>query len=324
MISEADILDWIKNTLTLEGQAILTKSQLVDDTYVKAVNLLLNIEGKVILTGMGKSGHVARKVAATFASTGTPSFFIHPAEAMHGDLGMISKIDVVIAIAFGGETYEVTELVRFSKKIGVPVISITGNKNSSLGLLSTLVLDGSIEKEACPLNLAPTCSTLVSMAIGDALAVALMNARGFEDVDFARYHPQGSLGRKLSLVKDHMIPFSEMLTLTPKDKVPKILEVITNRNLGIAVVSSSAGKISGVISDGDLRRAMIQFEEGIFEKRAESIMTSNPKTIGKDDLALEAYKKMEQLHITSILVCSNENTLLGILRMQDLYSAKVI
>lgn len=315
---------WIKETLSLEAEAILQKTSNLKGKFVDVIVKMASIKGKVVFTGMGKSGHIARKLAATFASTGTPSFYLHPAEAMHGDLGMISADDILFAIAFGGETAEVIEVAKHCKRQNISIVSLTGKPKSSLASLSCFVIDGSVEKEACPLNLAPTCSTTVALALGDAICVALMRYRGFEEQDFALYHPQGSLGRRLSLVEEHFISKDQIKLLQEDDDIHKVLEVITHKNLGIAIVTDKNDRVLGVISDGDLRRAMVSYEKKVFDLNSSQIMTKSPKTVKNTALAIEAFKKMEKNSITSLLVLGAQDEFLGIIKMHDLVNAKVI
>lgn len=318
-VSDEAILRSVTATLTTEAAAIDHKIASLDGAvYGDAVRALLGISGKLVVTGMGKSGHVGRKVAATLASTGTAAFFVHPAEAMHGDLGMITRSDGLLAIAHGGETSEVLGVARHAKALGVPIIALTGKSSSSLAQLSDYVLDGSVVAEACPLNLAPTSSTTVAMAIGDSLAVALMNARGFDDHDFAKVHPSGSLGRRLAAVTDLMIPAAKLTTLAPDSDIHQVLEAVTHGNTGLAVVVSSQGALAGVISDGDLRRAMVSYQQTIFSQTAASLMTTQPKVIAATELAQKGANIMEAARITSLVVVDSERRFCGILKLHSL------
>ncbi len=318
-----NIILWAKETLSIEAQALISAGERLNGDFTKAVNTILNAKGKVVMTGLGKSGHVAKKIAATFASTGTPSFFIHPSEALHGDLGMIGSEDVIIAIAYGGETYETIRVAKFGKKIGIPVISITGKLNSSLAEISDFCLDGSINKEACPNNLAPTASTTLAMALGDALAVSLMRSREFSSTDFAQFHPDGSLGRRLSTVSNYMK--KDILSLNLDDSFTRALEVMTAKNYGISAVLDEKNHLVGAMTDGDIRRALIKKDSGVFSQNVKQLMTSNPKSIPSNTLAIEAVSIMEEFRITSLFVTDeNSGDLMGILRMHDLISAKVV
>lgn len=318
-VSDDAIIRSVKETLSIEAKAIAHKLDHLDrPQFCAAVRALLQVAGKVVVTGMGKSGHVGRKVAATLASTGTSAFFVHPAEAMHGDLGMITRADALLAIAHGGETSEVLGVARHGNKLGIPVIALTGKTGSSLAQLAQHVLDGSVIAEACPLNLAPTSSTTVAMAIGDSLAVALMTARGFSDHDFAKVHPSGSLGRRLAAVKDVMIPASELETLGPDSGVHDVLAAIARSNTGLAVVLTRAAEVAGVISDGDLRRAMLRYEQDIFSQTAANLMTSSPKVIAVSELAQKGANIMAAAKITSLVVVDEAGRFCGILKLHSL------
>jgi arabinose-5-phosphate isomerase len=316
------LLSWGRDVLETEAQSLLTSAQSLGESFVAAVDLILASRGKLVVTGLGKSGHIGKKLAATFASTGTASFFLHPSEALHGDLGMIQEQDVVLALAFGGETRETLAVVKFANRRSIPVIALTGRLDSSLAKLSQVVLDGRVEREACPLNLAPTTSTSVAMGIGDALAIAIMRAKGFDKSDFAAFHPDGSLGRQLSPVSQHMK--TDLLAIAIGDDFHRILEVITAHNYGIAGVLDEKKHLVGVITDGDLRRALRSSREGVFSLHAEDIMTKNPKTIPADRLALDAVKMMEQARVTSLFVKNDLDEVIGLIRMHDLLSAKVL
>jgi arabinose-5-phosphate isomerase len=320
--SSETIIAWGRDVLEAESQSLSATSRSLNAAFVQAVETIIASTGKVVVTGLGKSGHIGRKLAATMASTGTASFFLHPSEALHGDLGMIQNADVVLALAFGGETRETLEVVKFANRRSIPVIAITGKSESSLARLSNIVLDGGVEREACPLNLAPTTSTIVAMGLGDALAIAIMRARGFEKQDFAQYHPDGSLGRQLSLVSQHMK--TDLLAIHEGDDFNKVLEIITAHNYGIAGVFDSEEKLIGAITDGDLRRALKTARESVFRMHAKDIMTKNPKTILNDQLALDAVKMMEQSRITSLFVRDDADHIVGLIRMHDLLAAKIV
>jgi arabinose-5-phosphate isomerase len=316
------IREWGKEALEAEGQSLLATAQRLTETFDQAVSLILGSRGKVVISGLGKSGHVGRKIAATLASTGTAAFFLHPSEALHGDLGMLQEQDVLLAIAFGGETRETIEVARFARRRSIPVIALCGRGQSSLAQLADVFLDGSVEREACPLNLAPTSSTIVAMGLGDALAIAIMRSRGFEKQDFAQFHPDGSLGRSLSLVTEHMR--TDLLPIFEDDDFDRILDVITSHNYGIAGVFDKNQKLLGAITDGDLRRAMKSAREKVFALRARDFMTKNPKTIRDQSLALDAVKVMEQNRITSLFVVNGKGGLSGLIRMHDLLAAKIV
>ncbi len=325
--TQAQVIGWARQAIKIEQDALSLASDNISGDFVEAVESIVNIEGKIICTGMGKSGHIARKIAATLSSTGTSSFFVHPAEALHGDFGMITERDVLLSIAFGGETREVVEVARFARRLGSTVISITGNTASTLAGLSSFVLNGSVSKEACPLNLAPTASTTVALALGDALAVALMRSRGFEEQDFAKFHPEGSLGRRLAIVRQHMIPASHIESMNHEDDFHSILEKVTQGNFGICpVVDPASGSLQGVITDGDIRRAMLRYEGEVFHMNAGQLMSKKPKTVCANSLAVDAFGTMEKASITALMVVSAEdkNPLVGIIRMHDLLAAKIV
>lgn len=311
-----------KEVLNAEGQSLLATAKRLDESFDKAVAHILASQGKVVVTGLGKSGHVGRKIAATLASTGTAAFFLHPSEALHGDLGMLQPKDVLLAIAFGGETRETIEVARFARRRSIPVITICGRSASSLTQLADVFLDGSVEREACPLNLAPTTSTIVAMGLGDALAVAVMRSRGFEKEDFAEFHPDGSLGRSLARVTDHMK--TDLQPIFENDDFDRTLDIITARNYGIAGVFDQQNRLLGAITDGDLRRAIKASRDKVFGLRARDLMTKNPKTIRENSLALDAVKVMEQNRITSLFVQNDKAEVLGLIRMHDLLAAKIV
>ncbi len=315
-------LAWGRSTLEAESDALKWTAERLGDEFCKAVELLSTLKGKVVVCGLGKSGHVGRKIAATLASTGTSAFFLHPSEALHGDLGMIQAQDALLLIAFGGETRETLEVARFANRNRIPVLAITGRLPSSLAQIADIVLDGSVSREACPLNLAPTTSTTVAMALGDALAVALMRAKGFQEQDFAQFHPEGSLGRKLSQVQDHMR--QDLPRLLPNDGFDLVLAQITAQNYGIVPVFDENSKLLGAITDGDLRRALLTRREAVFHLKASDLMTKNPKTIRQGQLALEAVRLMEESRITSLFVLDDSQMVLGLIRMHDLLAAKII
>ena len=325
-LMEEAVLESLKETLQIEAQSLLACAERIDHNFVKAIQVILSCKGKVIATGLGKSGHIARKIAATMASTGTPAFFLHPSEALHGDLGMVGLNDVVLALAFGGETREVVEVAKFARRNSVPVIAISGNKNSTLSSLADAYLDGSVAKEACPLNLAPTSSSLLSMAIGDALSVALMRARGFLHNDFAKLHPEGTLGRRLATVRDYTKPIDQKMILHKNDSFERVLAAVMSMNFGFAMVANEDNSLAGVITDGDVRRVVAKYKETVFSQCAEALMSTQPKTIPAEALAIDAVQEMERYSISVLLVfaASSPNQPLGIIRMHDLLAAKVV
>jgi len=311
-------------TLAIEAQAVSAMAERLDERFVQAVQCLLACTGRVVVTGMGKSGHVGRKIAATLASTGTPAMFVHPAEASHGDLGMITDTDIVIAISNSGESEELTAILPLIKRMGVPLLAMTGRAGSSLGRHADLVLDTGVEKEACPHNLAPTASTTAQLAMGDALAVALLDARGFRPDDFARSHPGGALGRKLlTLVSDVMRPADQAPRVGLDATLPDMMREISAKGLGATAVLDAAGLPVGIFTDGDLRR-LIEAGTDLRAVTAGAVMHRQPRTIRPDALAVEAAELMETHRITSVLVVDGEGRLCGALNSHDLMRAKVI
>jgi arabinose-5-phosphate isomerase len=318
--------DWGRAALRLEAQALEAAAARLDGVFAAACRAILARTGKVVLTGLGKSGHVARKVASTLSSTGTSAFFLHPSEALHGDFGMLQKDDSLVAIAYGGETSEVLEVARFARRIGLPVVGITGQPQSTLAKLSSFVLDGSISHEADPLNLAPTCSSTVAIALGDALAVTLMRARGFNAGDFASLHPGGSLGRRLSLVKDHMKGATLMPATSETADFHAVLEAVAAHNFGIVGVLAADGRLVGAISDGDLRRALLKRGGDALRCRAVDLMSPAPRTVLDNSLALDAVKLMNDRQISSLFVlpAAGGSRPVGLVRLQDLLAAKIL
>ena len=320
----AHTLQLARETLDIEATALLQLKARLDERFVQAVNMVLGVQGRVVVTGMGKSGHIGRKIAATLASTGTPAMFVHPGEASHGDLGMIQGIDVVLAISNSGESDELVAILPVLKRQGVPLIALTGGLQSSLARHADVVLDCSVDKEACPLNLAPTASTTTQLAMGDALAVALLDARGFKPEDFARSHPGGSLGRRLlTHVDDVMRKGSDVPQVGPDAEFTALMREMSSKGLGATAVTDAEGRVLGVFTDGDLRR-LIEKGADLRSLRARDVMHANPRTIRVDALAVEAAEMMEQCRITSILVVDEAGHLCGALNTNDLMRAKVI
>lgn len=311
-----------RQVLEIEAAAVAALARRIGPEFCAAVALILESRGRVVVSGIGKSGHIARKLAATFASTGTPAYFVHAAEAVHGDLGMITRDDVLIAISNSGENDELLTIVPLVKRLGGKLIAITGNETSSLAQEADIHLDARVDQEACPLNLAPTASTTAALALGDALAVALLDARGFGAEDFARSHPGGALGRKLlTHVADVMQV--DVPTLTEDALVPAALAAMTRGGMGMAVILDAAGGITGIFTDGDLRRAM----ERLGDLRAtpvSAVMTRNPRSIGPRRLAVEAVEMMEANKINQLVVKDDAGALCGALNMHDLFRAKVV
>nr|WP_157271167.1 KpsF/GutQ family sugar-phosphate isomerase [Azohydromonas aeria] len=313
-------------TFDIEARALLALKDRVqrDDSFARAVRLMLDCRGRVVVMGMGKSGHVGRKIAATLASTGTPAMFVHPAEAGHGDLGMVTAGDVVLALSNSGESDELNLILPVLKRLQVPLVAMTGRATSALARHADVVLDSAVEAEACPLNLAPTASTTAQMAIGDALAVALLDARGFKEEDFARSHPGGALGRKLLvLVRDLMRSGAAVPRVSPQADFNALLREMTGKGLGFTAVTDDAGAILGIFTDGDLRR-LIERGADLRSLTAADVMHPNPKRVCEDDLAVEAADLMEQHRVTSVLVVDEAGKLVGALNSNDLMQAKVI
>ena len=311
-------------TFEIEAAAVLGLRRHADANFARAVGLMLNVAGRVVVMGMGKSGHIGRKMTATLASTGTPSLFVHPAEASHGDLGMITTDDLLVAISNSGESEELTAILPVIKRLGVPLIAMTGNPASTLGRHADLVLDTSVEKEACPLNLAPTASTTAQLAMGDALAVALLDARGFKAEDFARSHPGGSLGRKLlTHVSDVMRSGDAVPRVSPEAGFSAIMREMSAKGLGATAIVDGEDRVLGIFTDGDLRRLL---EKGVDVRQgsAREFMHPNPVTVMNDALAVEAVDLMEERRINSVLVVDGEGRLCGALNTNDLMRAKVI
>ncbi len=313
-----------RETLAIEADAIAAMAQRLDDRFVQALRTALACQGRLVVMGMGKSGHVGRKIAATLASTGSPALFVHPAEASHGDLGMITPADAVLAISNSGESEELTVLLPLIKRMGVPLLAMTGRPDSSLGRHADVVLDTSVQKEACPHNLAPTASTTAQLAMGDALAIALLNARGFRADDFARSHPGGALGRKLlTLVRDVMRPSEAAPRVSPDATLPEMMREISRQGLGATAIVDANDRPLGIFTDGDLRR-LIESGTDLQQVRARAVMHPSPRTVSPQALAVEAAECMEQHRITSVLVVDADGRLCGALNSHDLMRAKVI
>jgi arabinose-5-phosphate isomerase len=313
-----------RETLAIEAQAILALEQRLTPVFVAAVALLLNAQGRVVVMGMGKSGHIGRKIAATLASTGTPALFVHPAEASHGDLGMIQPSDVVLALSNSGESQEINVLLPVIKRLGAPLVAITGNPHSTLALHAQAHLCSAVDKEACPLNLAPTASTTAQLALGDALAVALLDARGFKAEDFARSHPGGALGRKLlTHVSDIMRSGDDLPRVPPEATFATLMRVMSAKGLGASAVVDADMHVLGIFTDGDLRR-LVEKGDDLRGLSAGQVMHANPATVAPDALAVDAADLMEQRRITSVLVADEQGRLVGALNSNDLMRAKVI
>ncbi|WP_086929958.1 KpsF/GutQ family sugar-phosphate isomerase [Agarilytica rhodophyticola] len=323
-MSQFDYLSSAKRTVSLERDALTDLLTKINGDFVKACELILSCQGRVIVVGIGKSGHIAKKIAATLASTGTPAFFVHPSEASHGDLGMITKDDITLMISNSGASAEIVTLLPMLKRLDITLISMTGKPNSPVAEAAHVNLDISVQSEACPLNLAPTSSTTVTLALGDALAVALLEARGFTAEDFAFSHPGGALGKKLLLrVQDVMHGDTEIPKVTASTPLKEALSEMTTKGFGMTIVVSQSQQLMGIFTDGDLRRAI---EAGLNINSLETgeVMTKNPKTINQNMLAAEALGIMQTRKITALVVKNNEQEVIGVLHMHDLLRAGII
>jgi arabinose-5-phosphate isomerase len=321
-----DIIEEAKRVLKVEAHSIIDLAERIDENFSKAVEILYHCKGRVVLMGMGKSGLVGRKIASTFASTGTPAFFIHPAEGLNGDFGMLARGDTVIAISYSGETRELLDVLPLIKRYGNPLITVTGSPNSTLAKSGNVNLNIHVREEACPLGLAPTASTTTTLALGDALAITVMVQRGFKEKDFALLHPGGALGKKLLLkVEDLMHTGKAFPVVTEKTLMKVAIFEITSKRLGVTAVCNAQGHLVGVITDGDLRRALERFSD-VLHQEASEVMTRNPKWIEKDALAAEAVQRMEEYSITSLFVFDQpgDKKPVGIIHLHDLLKAGVV
>lgn len=313
-----------RQVLAIEAEAVRNLAGRIDTQFAQAIEITLNCRGRVVVTGMGKSGHIARKIAATLASTGTPAFFVHPGEASHGDLGMITQDDVVIALSNSGESAEITTILPLIKRRGAKLIGMSGNPASTLARESDAHLNAAVDKEACPHNLAPTASTTAALALGDALAVALLDARGFTPEDFARTHPGGSLGRRLLVhVRDVMHSGEKLPVVMETASLKDALLEMTRKGLGMTAIVDGTGRLAGVFTDGDLRRTL-EKTINVHAANIADLMTRNPKSIGPDQLAVEAVERMQELKINGLLVVDAGQRLVGALNMHDLLKAGVV
>ena len=314
-----NIIDIAKKVLKIEADAVAALAEKLDSTFEKAIDIIFKSKGRVVVTGMGKSGLVGKKIAATLASTGTPAFFMHPAEASHGDLGMVTSDDVIIAISNSGETAELSGLIPFLKRFNVGLIAMTGSRNSTLAKSADVHLDVSVKEEACPLGVVPTASTTAALAMGDAVAVALLVKRGLKQEDFAFFHPGGNLGKKLFIkVKDLMHTGDALPFVSPETEMTKAVVEISSKRLGVAIVSDAGRKILGVLTDGDIRRGIEKWGKDFFDMKAGEVMTKNPKTISEDELAVKALSIMETHSITSLAVPDSDGKAIGVIHLHDI------
>ncbi len=316
------VLDSARRVLDIEEKSLSAVGSRLGEEFVKAIQILSSCEGRVVFVGMGKSGLVCRKIAATFASTGTPALFVHPAEGGHGDLGMLMRGDLLVAVTYSGETEEIVRLLPAVKRLGIPIICMTAVKESRMAKRADAVLDISVKEEACPLGLAPTASTTVTMALGDALAVALLELRGFTEEDFALFHPGGALGRKLKIVRDIMHTGDDIPAVTDSTKMKEALFEITSKKLGFTTVVDGKDNLVGVITDGDLRRLM-EKEEDVLSLLAGQIMTKDPRRIEESALAARALQVMEQFEITSLVVVDGSDRTVGVIHLHDILKAGI-
>ena len=316
-------LSTAQRVLRIEAEAIAGLISRLDARFDEAVEMLYACKGKVVVSGLGKSGLIARKIAATFASTGTPSIFLHAADALHGDLGALAPADVLVAVSSSGETEELIELLEATKRLGIRLITLTAKPQSTLAASSDVVLDIAVKEEACPLNLAPTASTAAAMAMGDALAVALLERRGFQENDFAALHPRGGLGKKLRRVEALMHSGEDLPRVLPSAKMPDLIYEMSRKGLGLAAVASAEGKLLGIVTDGDLRRVMQRPKGNILDLTAADCMTPNPVTLQRNELAAAALRLMEERKITSVLVVDAAERLEGVLHIHDLWTMQL-
>ena len=321
------VLDMCKlasEVFDIEAKAILKLKDFLGIEFDKAIDILYNTKGKVIITGMGKSGLIGKKIAATLTSTGTPSYFLHPAESTHGDSGIITRDDVVIAISNSGETQELLNLLPLIKRFGVQIISMTGNMESTLAKAGNVVLNIAVEKEACPLGKAPTASTTATLAMGDALAVCLLKKRGFTEEDFLIYHPGGALGKGIKFhVEDLML--KENLPIADENMLfTDLIKLISEHKLGMAIITDDAGRLSGILTDGDIRRVVVKYSSDITHLKAKEVMTINPKTVAQQDFAASALHLMEKYSITALAVVDDDNKPIGVVHIHDLLKAGVV
>jgi len=312
-----------KRVLRIEADAIAGLIDRLDARFEKAVELLHACKGRVVVTGLGKSGLIGRKIAATLASTGTPSLFLHAADALHGDMGVMAAGDILLAVSSSGETEEMVELIEPAKRIGVQIVAMTSNPRSTLAAASDIVLDIAVKEEACSLNLAPTASTAAALAMGDALAIALLDRREFKEEDFAALHPAGRLGKKLRRLESLMHAGDDLPRVLPGAKMPDVIYEMSSKGLGLAAVAQKDGKLLGIITDGDLRRVMQRRKENVLDLTAADCMTKNPVTMPRTELAAAALRLMEEKKITSVLVVDAAGRLEGVVHLHDLWTLQL-
>lgn len=324
IIQKSTLIELAKEVFDIEANSILKLKERINDNIEQAISVIMKSKGRVIVTGMGKSGLIGRKIAATLSSTGTPSYFLHPAESTHGDSGIITREDVVIAISNSGETLELLNLLPLIKRFEVPLIVLAGNQSSTLGKCADIYFDISVEKEACPLGKAPTASTTATLAMGDAIAICLLKQRGFSTEDFLLYHPSGALGKGvLYVVKDLMLKDKALLPIAHEDDTfLETVDLISKKKLGCALIVNSENKLTGLLTDGDIRRVLLRYPD-VSVLSTKTVMTKNPKTISGGDMATKALAYMEKYSITSLAVCDENNEPVGIIHIHDLLKAGV-
>jgi arabinose-5-phosphate isomerase len=320
-----NIIRQAKNILKIESDAVKSLIGRINENFINAIDIMYACDGKIVVTGMGKSGIIGKKIAATLASTGTPAFYLNPAEGSHGDVGVVSKEDVVLAISNSGETDEIIRLLPTLKRLDIKIIALTGNSQSTLVKASDVFLDVSVKEEACPMGLAPTASTTAALAMGDALAITLLSKKGFTEEDFAFFHPGGNLGRKLLLTVEDLMHTGNAIPSVHTDALMKdaIIE-ISSKRLGITAVTDNSGKLLGVITDGDLRRGLEKWDEKLFSLKAGDVMTHRPKTITTGTLAAKAVSVMEKYSITVLMVTDEDNNIKGVIHLHDLLKAGIV
>ena len=317
-------LETARRVLKIEAQAIQDVLARLDHSFERAVEILFACKGRVVVSGMGKSGLIGRKISATLSSTGTPSFFLHPAEALHGDLGMLARGDAMLAVSYGGETQEIIQLLEALKRLEMPLVTLTGCTQSTLAQASDVVLDVSVKEEACSLNLAPTASTTVAMAVGDALAISLLERRDFRHDDFAALHPAGRLGKKLLRVEHLMHSGAALPRVAVNTAMPEVFHEMSAKGLGMTTVLEADEQLAGILTDGDLRRLMEKHRGAVLEMRAADGMTKTPQTIGPHVLASEALNLMEKKKITSVVVVDEARRVLGVVHLHDLWTLELM
>jgi len=323
-MTKSEIIKVGQEVLDIESKAVGALIPKLDDSFAAAVDLLFRTKSRIIITGMGKSGLIGRKIAATLASCGTPAIYIHPAEAGHGDLGMILKDDVIVAVSYSGETREIVDLLDFIKRFGVRLITITGDKQSRLGRFSDIVLEAAVEREAEPAGIVPTASTAAALALGDALAIALMKKKGFSEKDFALVHPKGHLGKRLLRVESLMHSGEAVPVVKDSAVLSHVIEVMTKKKLGMTCVLDEQDRLAGVITDGDLRRSLLKYGDAALTKLARDCMTRSPKVISKEELASKALNLLEANKITALVVTTDDDRIEGIIHLHDLWRTGMV